>query len=153
MNDCFDELARLDIEAEFLLQFPHETSFERFIALAFAAGKLPKPAEMIRVPTLCDQELSVPKDQPSRHLERNPGWSKAAHGVCRVVGSSYPAPRTIRAGRLSQKWETRISKSETKSKLTTSNQENKDCMRISSFILIIRISVVSYFVLRTSNFL
>ncbi len=63
MGDFSDQLARLYLNAQFLLELPPQADFEGFARFALAAGELPQTAEMIAGPPLSDQEPAVAKDQ------------------------------------------------------------------------------------------
>jgi hypothetical protein len=71
MGDGVDEVADLDLEAEFLVQFAAKTFLETLARISFAAGKFPKAAQVRLRQSLGDEEFSLPKNQTGGNFNQH----------------------------------------------------------------------------------
>jgi hypothetical protein len=63
MSQALDQLPHRHFDAQFLMQFAGQASFERLVGLPFAAGELPEPAQVNIGMALGDEEFPLAEDQ------------------------------------------------------------------------------------------
>lgn len=69
VGDFIDLDAHANFNSKFLAQFPYETMFEAFAEFQFAAGELPKSAQMIAGPPLRNEKSPAAKHQACRDVD------------------------------------------------------------------------------------
>jgi hypothetical protein len=71
VRDIFDFFPNIDVDAQFLMNFPRQAFFETFVHFPLAAGKLPKPTKMIIQAALRNKQFASAKNERGCHVD---GW-------------------------------------------------------------------------------
>ena len=69
VGDFLEQLAKRNLDAQFLAKFPHEATLKRLARLAFAAGEFPQARQVTAFEALGDEKFLLVKNQSGSDVD------------------------------------------------------------------------------------